>query len=419
MKFWKSTMLAGLIAAGALSHAEPAIKDGGKLAVIGDSITEQKQYSNIIETYILLCSGLKDVQVMQFGWGGERAEIYVRRMEANQKFFPANVATTLYGMNDGRYTAVNQKNSDEYATNSAKIAKFMKDNDVKLFAGSPGAVDTDTFKRVAASVYNNTLNEFGKLGEKAATDNGAQFVNVHKLLIDVMAEAKKQYGDKYHVCGRDGVHPEPNGHLVMAYAFLKALGFDGNIGTIEMDYNEGKAIAGEGHKILSAKKGSAEIESSRYPFCFSAGSQPNHNASILPFLPFNKDLNRFVLVVKNLPAEKATVQYGKAKKSFTKAQLEEGINLADEFIEENPFRENFQQVTRVVGQKQSYETWVGKSYLPANIGSRLPIAKSESKYKGSVELLDETVKAQWNDWDAKTRAAVKPVKYTITVTPEN
>ncbi len=28
--------------------------------------------------------------------------------------------------------------------------------------------------------------------------------------------------------GRDGVHPDRNGHLVMAYAFLKALGCDGN-----------------------------------------------------------------------------------------------------------------------------------------------------------------------------------------------
>ena len=34
---------------------------------------------------------------------------------------------------------------------------------------------------------------------------------------------------------RDGVHPAANGHLIMAYAFLKGLGCDGNVGTITLD----------------------------------------------------------------------------------------------------------------------------------------------------------------------------------------
>ena len=40
---------------------------------------------------------------------------------------------------------------------------------------------------------------------------------------------------RYHVAGADGVHPAANGHLIIAYAFLKALGCDGNIGTIKVD----------------------------------------------------------------------------------------------------------------------------------------------------------------------------------------
>ena len=53
--------------------------------------------------------------------------------------------------------------------------------------------------------------------------------------------------------------------------------------------------------------------------------------SILPFTPFQQDLNRFVLRVRHLSASKAEVVWGNEKKVFNKADLEKGINLAEEF----------------------------------------------------------------------------------------
>ncbi len=46
----------------------------------------------------------------------------------------------------------------------------------------------------------------------------------------------------------------PNGHLVMAYAYLKGLGCDGNIGTITVDLDAKKAEATDGHKIVFDKQ---------------------------------------------------------------------------------------------------------------------------------------------------------------------
>src|SRR6266542_708103 len=91
--------------------------------------------------------------------------------------------------------------------------------------------------------------------------------------------------------GTDGVHPGPNGHLLMAYAFLKAMGVDGQIGSITVDLR-GKAASSEGHKIVGEETGKVEIESSRYPFCFSGDEKsPKGTRSILPYVPFNADLN--------------------------------------------------------------------------------------------------------------------------------
>src|SRR5262249_15699453 len=152
---------------------------------------------------------------------------------------------------------------------------------------------------------------------------GVAFADVHAVMNDAMVKAKAKYGEDYQVAGGDGVHPGPNGHLVMAYAFLKALGCDGNIGTITVDLTPGKAEASGGHKIVSTKDGVVEVESTRYPFCLTPGDpkDPNITASIVEFFPFHQDLNRLTLVVKNPGAEKLKITWGATSKDYSAAEL--------------------------------------------------------------------------------------------------
>lgn len=75
----------------------------------------------------------------------------------------------------------------------------------------------------------------------------------------------------------------------------------------------GETHASEGHIVRSADGGVITLESSRYPSCYSGGpTDPNGTASILPFLPFSQDLNRFTLVVTDLPMPMACVTWGNA-----------------------------------------------------------------------------------------------------------
>jgi hypothetical protein len=116
-----------------------------------------------------------------------------------------------------------------------------------------------------------------------------------------MTQAKAKYGKQYHVGGSDGIHPAANGQLVMAYAFLKALGCSGDIGTITLDLAAKSAQATAGYKILSVTDGAIEVESSRYPFCFFGDpARPESTRGIIEFIPFNEELNRYRLVVKTV-----------------------------------------------------------------------------------------------------------------------
>ena len=84
---------------------QPILEKGDRLAIIGDSITEQKLYSKFIETYLLTCYPELNIQSFQFGWGGERAPGFANRMENDLVPWNPDVVTTCYGMNDGSYRA--------------------------------------------------------------------------------------------------------------------------------------------------------------------------------------------------------------------------------------------------------------------------------------------------------------------------
>lgn len=151
----------------------------------------------------------------------------------------------------------------------------------------------------------------------------------------------------------------------MAYAFLKALDCDGNIGAIEVDLNSGESKVTEGHEIVSASTGVVLVKSSRYPFCFYGDpAKPDATSGIIEFLSFNEQLNRFVLVVRHAPpgTTRLKVTWGGHTKEFMAERLERGINLAAEFLD-NPFSEPFRKVHEAVLRQQRYETPMVKDLL--------------------------------------------------------
>jgi hypothetical protein len=103
--------------------------------------------------------------------------------------------------------------------------------------------------------------------------------------------------------------------------------------------------------------GEVQIKSSRYPFCTSGGdlSKDDNIRSGMTLVPFNQELNRLMLVVKNATAARYKVTWGTETKSFSAEQLGKGINLADEFSV-TPFAQAFAKVDAAVAAKQNYET---------------------------------------------------------------
>ena len=408
-------LLAVLLAAFSL-RAESLLPPNARVAVIGDSITEQKIYSKYIETYLLACTGRSDIKVFQFGWSGERAGGFAARLENDLAVFDPNVTTTCYGMNDGRYTAYTPEIGGDYEKNMRAIIAGLQKVGVKVMAiGSPGGVDPDFFARptVKGEIYNENLAQLRDIAKKLAEENQQPFANVHDTMMSGLAKSKKALGKGYGPFGGDGFHPAPAGQLLMAQAFLKALGFDGEIGTITVDM-KGESTASSGHVIKARQGATVTLESTKWPFCFdvdptSAGS----NRSILPFTSFNQDLNRLTLKVKNLDLAKARVTWGGQGKEFTREQLEAGVNLAAEFAK-TPFDGAFANLTNAIAQKESFETTLIKS-LVTHMRVVAEEAAEEPKVVAALAKLKKKLAAEHAKMDANVRKQVQPVTHTIKV----
>lgn len=410
----RSLFVSLILAITATSHADSLIPANARVAVIGDSITEQKLYSKYIEAYLLACTGRTDIQVFQFGWSGERAGGFAARLKNDLSVFNPTVATTCYGMNDGSYTAYTDAIGAEYEKNMRLVLDGLKEVGVTSIAvGSPGAVDTKFFTRFEPAVYNDNLAHLRDIAKKLAGESNQSFANVHDTMIDAMAKAKPVLGENYDVCGGDGFHPGPNGHVLMAEAFLKALKLDGNIGTITIDL-KGQAEATPGHQITASDKGRVTLESTTWPFCFDADPKASWSTrSILPFTSFNQDLNRYTLVVKGLEKDKAKVTWGSQSLEFSKAQLEAGINLAAEFTQ-TPFDAAFNDLLNAVGSKQSFETTMIKNMIThfRNLNKE---AEGDAEFTNALDVLKKKLMAKHDQYEANVRKRLKAVPHTITV----
>ena len=394
------------------------LKKGQRVAVVGDSITEQKLYSKYIELYLTACLPELELRVIQLGWGGETARGFAGRMGNDLLPWKPDVVTTCYGMNDGSYRAYDETIGKNYATPMADIVGRLKKAGATVVVGGPGVVDSKYFQGGGEKpkVYNDNLSHLSQLAKKLAEEQGFPFADVHGVMREAMDKSKPVLGEAYDVGGTDGVHPGPNGHLLMAYAFLKAMGIDGQIGAVTIDLR-GKATSSEGHKIVAEETGKVEIESSRYPVCFSGDDKSSKGTrSILPYVPFNADLNRLTLVVKNLDGAKAKVTWGAASKSFSKEELEKGVNLAAEFPE-NPFVEPFRKLEAMIGAKQALETGMIKAVI--NQFPRTVDAMGKDKsVEASIEALRKQMFETHERLDASVRSALLPVKHVLLVAAE-
>ena len=388
------------------------LKEGDRLAIIGDSITEQKMYSRIVETYLTVCVPELKITARQFGWSGETAEGFLRRMTNDCLRFQPTVATVNYGMNDHKYRTFDMENAAWYRDNYLAVVQNLEDAGARVVVGSPGCVGKVPSWAHSDSCTRDELNinllAFRDIDIGLALAANARFADVFWPMFKAGYAGEKMYGTTnapYNISGQDGVHPGWAGHLVMAYAYLRALGLDGDLGTLTVDLSTQTATASAGHTVKNFANNELTVVSLRYPFCAGGGTNSDNSLrSGTTLVPFFQDLSRFQLVVNHTAAANYQVIWGTTTNVYSAAQLASGVNLAADFVE-NPFSAAFKKVDEAVAAKQAYETKQIKQIFHS------PEASADmAKVVASSE-------AERAPLAAAIAAAMVPVTHTIRIQP--
>ncbi|MFA5057400.1 MAG: GDSL-type esterase/lipase family protein, partial [Opitutaceae bacterium] len=323
--------------------------------------------------------------------------------------FHPTIATTCYGMNDHGYRAYQPEIGERYRDTVTAIVRAFQAAGARVVLGSPGCVGRvppwlPKDQPATVNDMNLSLCQLRNLDVVLARQEHVAFADVFWPMLTANFAARKQYGPDYAVTGRDGVHPDWAGHTVMAYAFLKALGVDGDIGTITVDLRADRATVSAGHELLRCQNGEVTVRSHRYPFCAGPADPAKDNSirSGMTLVPFNQDLNRFRLVVTGGTAQAYRVTWGEGSRAYSAAQLEHGVNLAADFAV-NPFSEAFVRVDDAVAAKQAYETKQVKELFHGDAG------------KADMEGTVAKTEAERAPLAAAIHAAFVPVTHTIRI----
>jgi hypothetical protein len=191
----------------------------------------------------------------------------------------------------------------------------------------------------------------------------------------------------------------------MAYSYLRAMGLNGDIGTLTVDLAAQTATASAGHTVESFKGNQLTVLSTKYPFC--ADGETNSDVSLrsgTTLVPFFQELSRFELVVKNGSAMQYNVIWGATTNIYTSTQLAQGINLAEDFVD-NPFCDAFRKVDEAVAVKQKYETRQIKDIFHGSAG------------KVDMTKAVETTEAEHAPLAKAIADAMVPVRHTILIQP--
>jgi hypothetical protein len=261
-----------------------------------------------------------------------------------------NVMTLTFGMNDTGYQWLTGAKADSAYNNKVAISynsflgiqKHLKAHPEirKIMIGTSPYDGTAKIKPGVLYNKNAAIKLVVKFQQDAAKINLWEFVdfNAPMVAIDEQQQAKDS---TFSMQGFDRIHPTVDGHMVMAYLFLKAQGFAGKkVAAVNINAKTASVTKIENCFITNlsvTKTGlSYTYKANALPYPIdtiaqSIGKQARSQGDALKLVPFQQEFNQEVLQVQNLGSGKSyEVKIdGKLIGKWSGQQLQAGINLAE------------------------------------------------------------------------------------------
>jgi lysophospholipase L1-like esterase len=247
VRVYRKTFLTLVLLGSALAAQTLYVKDGQRILFLGDSITQDGRYVEDIEAWLIANYPKMRVEIIKLGLSSETVEgltepdhpfprpnIHDRLDSALEKTKP-DIVVACYGMNDGIYHPFSDERCQAYQEGIRKLIAR-----VKAAGATPILMTPPPFDAVAAKAkvvgagapqfgYNTPYDKYdaevlARYGEWLLTlrGEGQMVIDVHSPMVGEVRAQREKTPD--FTLAKDGVHPDAEGHWIMARAVLQAWG---------------------------------------------------------------------------------------------------------------------------------------------------------------------------------------------------
>lgn len=323
-------------------------KDGDRAVFLGNSITDGGHYHSYIWLYYMTRFPEMDLRVVNAGIGGDTALNMFNRFDTDVMNHRPTVLTVTFGMNDTGYMEYNgddaaafgERKYNETVENYRLLEERLKglpDVRVVQMGGSPYD-ETAQIENTALRGKNAVMQRVVELQRSSAAANGWEFVDLNSPMVEIN-HTQQAADPTFALSGSDRVHPGSDGHMVMAYLYLKAQGFAGReVADVRIDARKATATRSVNAEITDIRRNGRDVS-----FDYLAGSLPypldtlnrsrgtGPQSDITRLVPFTEEMNREMLSVTGLARGnyKLTID-GEEIGTWSDVQLADGINLAEQ-----------------------------------------------------------------------------------------
>ena len=391
-----------------------ALKNGDRVVLYGDSITDNGGYIKFCELFVRLRHPNLDVKFFNAGVGGDRVsggwmgpvDTRMVRDLFNRK---PTVITVMLGMNDGAYRANEEQIEKTFQEGYRKIVARIKKEapTARVFLIRPSPYDDVTRPTGFPGGYNRVLQGYGDFVELLARDNLYSSVDFNMPLVQMLERAKTTNPELSTKVIADRVHPGQPGQLAMAQQLLLAWGATPVVSNVKIDASLGRHQAYLARVTDMDARENLSWTQTDAALPFPVDRKDPVSALVLQSTDFDQKLNQQMLAVSNLtPGTYELKIDGASVGKFTSEQLAGGINLAQY---ETPMLSQARGVWNAVWQRADmyYHYWRDVEFQGswADEPKRLQMAKAVN------DLSDDMVKK------ARDMAQPKPHRYELVRQP--
>jgi len=340
----------------------PPFKKNERVVFVGNSITHGGHYHSFIWLYYMTRFPNEPITIMNGGIGGDSAWDIKKRLEEDIFNKKPTYITMTFGMNDVGYYDFWKENAQELAQRQINKSfesyqviekRLLKATGVtKVMIGGSPYEETSKIENKAFHKKNDAMLKVNEFLQVSAGRNGWGFVDFNLPMLEINLR-EQQKDSLFALCGGDRIHPDNDGHLVMAYLFLKAQGMAGKkVAEVSIDAATSKVEMNENCKVSELNKKVDGLEfkylANALPFPIDTitrgwGSKKSQREG-LRLIPFTKEFNQEILKVKNLNNGWYQLLIdGQFITKVSASNLQTGINMAE--LTNTP---QYQQATKIM-----------------------------------------------------------------------